>query len=138
MPVYGPSLFSLDKCVIIDSISHEWTGVGGILELADEKGKGSGKSSFNVWAELTPRHNRFIDAILQSPSHVICCGRSDTEWTINQVEKNGKTVNVPEKIGLKAVTRKGFEYEMTLAFELAINHAATSTKDRTGLFQDKP
>jgi hypothetical protein len=45
---------------------------------------------------------------------------------------------VPEKIGLKGVTREGLDYEFTLVFELDIKHQATSTKDRTGLFQDKP
>ncbi|CAB4151303.1 AAA domain containing protein [uncultured Caudovirales phage] len=125
------------EVIIIDSITHEWAGQGGILELADTLGKDA-KSSFTVWAKLTPRHNKFIERILQSKAHIICCGRSKQEYAINQTEKNGKTVNVPEKMGLKAVTREGFDYEMTLSFEIAITHLATSTKDRTGLFQDKP
>lgn len=57
---------------------------------------------------------------------------------MNQKERKGKTVNVPEKMGMKAITREGFDYEMTIAFELAVSHLAQSTKDRTGLFQDKP
>lgn len=125
------------EVIIIDSITHEWAGPGGILEIADSLAKDA-KSSFTVWAKLTPRHNRFIDAILQSGCHVICCGRSKQDYALNQTEKNGKTVNVPEKIGLKAVTREGFDYEMTVSFELAISHYATSTKDRTSIFQDKP
>lgn len=125
------------EVVVIDSITHEWAGSGGILELADSLGKDA-KSSYTVWAKLTPRHNKFIEAILQSGCHVICCGRSKQDYALNQTEKNGRTVSVPEKIGLKAVTREGFDYEMTVSFELAISHYATSTKDRTGLFQDKP
>lgn len=125
------------QVIIIDSITHEWAGQGGILELADTLGKDA-KSSFTVWGKLTPRHNKFIDAILQSNVHVICCGRSKQEYALNQTEKNGRTVSVPEKVGLKAVTRDGFDYEMTISFELAITHLATSTKDRTSIFQDKP
>ncbi|MEQ9135775.1 MAG: AAA family ATPase [Thalassobaculum sp.] len=125
------------EAIIIDSITHEWAGEGGILELSDALGKDA-KSSYTVWAKLTPRHNKFIETILQSPAHVICCGRSKQDYALNQVEKNGKTVSVPEKIGLKAVTREGFDYEMTVAFDLTIAHYAISTKDRTGLFQDKP
>ena len=125
------------EVIILDSITHEWAGQGGILELSEELGRDA-KNSFAVWAKLTPRHNRFIDSILQAKTHVICCGRSKQDYALNQVEKNGKVVNVPEKIGLKSITREGFDYEMTVSFDLAISHFATSTKDRTGLFQDFP
>lgn len=125
------------EAIVIDSITHEWAGEGGILELSDALSKDA-KNSYTTWAKLTPRHNKFIESILRSEAHVICCGRSKQEYALNQVEKNGKTINVPEKMGLKAVTREGFDYEMTVAFDLAITHYATSTKDRTGLFQDKP
>ncbi len=125
------------EAIIVDSITHEWAGEGGILEIADSLGKDS-KSSFTVWAKLTPRHNRFIEAILQSTAHMVCCGRSKQDYALNQTEKHGKLVNVPEKIGLKAITREGFDYEMTVSFDLAISHYALCTKDRTGLFQDKP
>lgn len=123
--------------IIIDSITHEWAGEGGILEIADSLSKDA-RSSFTVWSKLTPRHNKFIETILKANAHVICCGRSKQDYALNQTEKNGKVVNVPEKIGLKAVTREGFDYEMTVAFDLLISHYANSTKDRTGIFQDKP
>ncbi len=124
------------EVIIIDSITHEWAGAGGILEMADSLSKDS-KSSFMVWSKLTPRHNKFVDRIVSSKVHVICCGRSKQDYAINQTEKHGKIVNVPEKIGLKAVTREGFDYEMTISFDLMISHYAISTKDRTSLFQDK-
>jgi len=125
------------EVIIIDSISHEWFGTGGILEIADDLSK-SIRNSMQVWAKLTPRHNKFIGAILNSPCHVICCGRSKQDYVMNQVEKNGKTINVPEKVGLKAITRDGFDYEMTLSLDIAINHYASVSKDRTDLFMRKP
>lgn len=125
------------EVIIIDSITHEWASEGGILELSDALAKDA-KSSYTVWAKLTPRHNKFIETILRADAHVICCGRSKQDYALNQTEKNGKTVFVPEKIGLKAVTREGFDYEMTVAFDLMISHYAVSTKDRTSIFQDKP
>jgi hypothetical protein len=143
---YAPEKYieAIDACeragmeaIVVDSITHEWSGVGGILEIADELSKAS-KNSFTVWAKLTPRHNKFIDRILQSSAHVICCGRSKQEYVLNQVEKSGRTVNVPEKVGMKAMTRDGFDYEMTISFDIAINHYATTSKDRTGQFMDKP
>jgi len=41
--------------LIIDSMSHEWEGVGGCLEQHDQLG-----GRFTDWAKITPRHNRFI------------------------------------------------------------------------------
>ena len=41
---------------------------------------------------------------------------------------------VPEKVGLKSVTRDGMDYEFTLVLDLDIKHQATASKDRTGLF----
>lgn len=118
------------EVVVIDSISHEWDGPGGCLQIHEQM---TGNSYTN-WAKVTPRHNAFINAILQSPVHVICCGRAKQDYVLQ--EKNGK--QVPEKVGLKAVTREGLDYEMTLCFDLDIKHNATSSKDRTGLFMDKP
>ena len=118
------------QVIIIDSISHEWEGRGGCLELHDNMPG----NSYTNWGKITPRHNSFIDAILQSPAHIIACGRSKQDYVLQ--EKNGK--QVPEKVGLKVITREGFDYEMTLAFDLDIKNNAVASKDRTGLFKGKP
>jgi hypothetical protein len=55
------------QAIIIDSISHEWEGTGGILDI---HGNMTG-NSFTNWSKVTPRHNAFIQAILQSTSHLI-------------------------------------------------------------------
>ena len=118
------------EIIIIDSISHEWEGEGGILSI---HGKMTG-NSFTNWNAVTPRHNAFVNAIIQCPIHIVATIRSKQDYVLS--EKNGKYV--PEKVGLKGVTREGVDYEMTLVFELDIKHNAKSTKDRTGLFIDKP
>lgn len=118
------------EAIIIDSISHEWEGIGGILDI---HGAMMG-NSFTNWAKITPRHNAFIQRILQSSCHIITTIRSKQDYVLS--DKNGKMV--PEKVGLKGVTREGMDYELTVVFELDIKHQATSTKDRTGLFMDKP
>lgn len=51
-------------------------------------------------------------------------------------EKNGK--QVPEKVGMKGVTREGMDYEFTLVFEIDITNNAVATKDRTSVFKGKP
>ncbi|CAN5665322.1 AAA family ATPase [soil metagenome] len=118
------------EVIIIDSVSHEWEGSGGIL---DQHSNMTGNSYTN-WAKLTPRHNDFIQCILQSSCHIIGTIRSKQDYVL--VEKNGKMV--PEKVGMKGVTRDGMDYEFTLVLELDIKHNAIASKDRTNLFMGKP
>lgn len=118
------------EVIIIDSISHEWQSVGGILDIHSNMAG----NSFTNWSKLTPRHNAFIQEILQSPVHVIATIRAKQEYVL--VDKNGK--QVPEKMGLIGVTREGLDYDLTLVFEIDIKHNATATKDRTAIFMDRP
>lgn len=118
------------EVIIIDSISHEWEGESGILALHSAM-QGN---SFTNWNKITPRHNAFVQKILQSNSHIIATIRSKQDYVIS--EKNGKMV--PEKVGLKGVTRENMDYEFTLVLNIDIKHNATASKDRTGLFMDKP
>lgn len=118
------------EVIVIDSMTHEWDGTGGILDIHSNLPG----NSFTNWGKLTPRHNKFIENILQSPAHVICTLRTKQDYVLQ--EKNGK--QVPEKVGLKAVTRDGVDYEFTLVFDLDIKHNATTSKDRTGLFDKMP
>ena len=118
------------EVIIIDSISHEWDGAGGIIEY---HGSLMG-NSFTNWNRVTPMHNSFVNKILQSPAHIIATIRSKQDYVLS--ERNGKVV--PEKVGLKGVTRDGMDYELTIVFDIDIKHHATASKDRTGLFSDKP
>jgi hypothetical protein len=122
--------------LIIDSASHEWNGVGGCLEinekLAQTKFRGN---TWSAWNETTPRHRKFIDALLQSNMHIICTGRSKTETA--QTEENGK--KKVTKLGMKTEQRDGFEYEFTVVLDLTHdNHYAIPSKDRTRLFMGDP
>lgn len=116
------------QVIIIDSISQEWEGNGGIIE-THSKMTGN---SFTNWNYITPRHNAFVQKILQSQCHVLSTIRCKQDYVLS--EKNGKYV--PEKVGLKGVTRDGMDYEFTLVFDLDIKHQAKASKDRTGLFMD--
>ena len=118
------------EVIIIDSLSHAWTGEGGILDqqgkAADTKYKGN---SWAAWRECTPKHNALVDAMLKSSCHLIATMRSKTEYT--QVTENGKTV--VKKLGMAPVQREGMEYEFTVFLDLSVEHIAMASKDRTGL-----
>lgn len=117
------------ECIVIDSTSHEWDGKGGCLEIneliAKTKFKGN---TWSAWSETTPRHQKFIEAIVMSLCHIITTARSKTD-TIQTEDKKIK------KVGLKEIQREGFEYELTVNFNIDRDgHYALASKDRTGIF----
>lgn len=116
------------EVIIIDSASHAW-------EYLLDYHAGLPGNSFTNWSKVTPRHNAFVNAILQSKCHVIVTIRSKQDYILAD-KGNGKMT--PEKVGMKGIQRDGIEYEMTVVFDLDIRHNATSSKDRTSLFADKP
>ena len=115
------------QVIIIDSSSQEW-------EFMLEYHSSLQGNSFTNWNKVTPRHEAFVNAVLQSHIHVICTIRSKTDYIL--VEKNGK--QVPEKIGMKGVQRETLEYEFTLVFEMDMTQRVRATKDRTGMYTGKP
>ena len=119
------------EVVIIDSITHEWQGAGGCLQIHEKLG-----GRFQDWAKVTPRHQAFIDKILQSTCHIITTTRRKVDYSLD-ASSYGRTKVV--KHGTKEITREGFEYELTVNFELINDqHLVKSSKDRTGLFMNKP
>lgn len=119
------------EIIIIDSISHEWQGKSGCLEIHEQLG-----GRFQDWARVTPRHQAFIDAIILSKCHVISTSRSKVDYSLDK-DGNGKTKVM--KLGTKSITREGFEYELTVNFEfLNDKHLVSASKDRTELFSGKP
>lgn len=119
------------EVIIIDSITHEWSGKGGCLQLHEQLG-----GRFQDWAKVTPRHQAFLDAILTSKCHVITTTRRKVDYSLDSTQ-NGRTKVV--KHGTKEITREGFEYELTVNFEmLNDHHMVKASKDRTGLFMNKP
>ncbi len=120
--------------LIIDSISHEWSGIGGCLEIVDSVASAKFRgNTWSAWNDVTPRHRAFLDAMLQAPLHIIATMRSKTETS--QVEENGRKKVV--KLGMKAEQRDGAEYEFTTVLDISHDrHFALASKDRTGLFSD--
>ena len=135
-PPYSPERYieAIELCekegmevIIIDSISHCWD------YLLDIHSNMLG-NSFTNWGKITPRQNAFINKILRSNAHVISTMRVKQDYVLNQ--KNGRFV--PEKVGLKAIQRNDLDYEFTIVFDVDGAHNAKASKDRTGLFIDKP
>jgi hypothetical protein len=120
------------EAIIIDSTTHEWEGEGGCLQLNEKlaiaKFKGN---TWSAWSETTPRHQKFLDAITSSTSHIITTVRNKVETVMGDDKK-------VKKVGTKEVQREGFEYELTLNFNIdRDSHAVIASKDNTRLFEGK-
>lgn len=115
------------EVIILDSISHCWDF------LLDYHSSLVG-NSFTNWSKITPRQKAFVDKLLNSNSHIIATMRVKQDYVLS--EKNGKMI--PEKVGLKAIQRDEISYEFTIVFDIDSKHFATSSKDRTLLFEGKP
>ncbi len=120
--------------LVIDSITHEWSGPGGCLELVDlfaKKGRNGNK--YAAWADVTPLHNAFIEAIHQAPIHILATMRSKMDYL--QTEEGGR--KAVQKVGMAPITREGVEYEFDLMLELDLSHTGAVTKSRAKAMTDK-
>jgi len=113
--------------LILDSTSHEWEGSGGCLELHQKAG-----GTFQAWSKITPRHNKFLAAIADSPIHIIATMRGKDQYSIEQGDKMSV-----KKLGVGAKQREGFEYEFTASFLMdQSTNTADVQKDNTHLFEN--
>jgi hypothetical protein len=140
LPPYSPDRYieAIKTCeatqgvevLIIDSVTHLWKGTGGLLEYQNSLG-----GKYQDWAKTTPLYQKWLNAILYSRLHVITTNRKKQAY--NMLTDGNKTK--VEKAGLDDEIRTGYEYEMTLAFEIINDqHMAKASKDRTQLFGDRP
>ena len=140
-PPFSPERYieCLNQCVsagmdviIVDSSSHEWSGQGGCLELNEKLAQAKYKgNTWSAWNETTPRHDSFVNAILQSRAHIITCTRSKMETILDG--------NRVKKVGMKDIQREGWEYELTVSLTIDRDtHMAIASKDRTNLFNTDP
>lgn len=138
-PPYNPEKFVelIDFAVgegydilIIDSSSHEWEGKGGCLELQQQAG-----GTYQAWSKVTPRHQKFINAIADSPITIIATMRGKDQYEMSKDERGRASV---QKLGVGAKQREGFEYEFTCTFLVdQKTNTAEVQKDNTHIFDSE-
>lgn len=125
------------EVLVIDSLSHAWQGKGGVLEMVDQsarrQSRGGAPSSFSGWREVTPEHNRMVEALIQARLHLIVTMRTKTEYVIDKDEK-GRAV--PRKVGLQPVQRDGLEYEFDVIGDVTPEHDLVIGKSRCPAIAD--
>ena len=119
--------------LVIDSLSHAWEGTGGALEIKDKASSGK-DNNYTAWRLVTPLHNRMVDAILQTPMHVITTMRSRTEY-VQDLNEFGKVVGI-RRVGMAPVQRPGMEYEFDIVCDMDWSHIMTVGKSRCSAVAD--
>lgn len=130
-PPYSPQRYieatqaALDagaKIIIIDSLTHAWSGTGGVLDIVTERTqKSKTKNSYSDgWGGTdggTALQNKMIDYLMAIPAHLICTFRSKMDSVMEKDEGTGRTVI--KRVGIKPVQRDDLEYEfdITLQFD---------------------
>jgi hypothetical protein len=113
--------------IVLDSLSHAWSGRGGALELVDQAQRRYRGNTFAAWKDVTPLHNALVEALTACKSHLICTMRAKTEYVL-QEDQRGR--QVPVKVGLAPVQRDGIEYEFDISGHLDHEHNMRITKTR--------
>jgi hypothetical protein len=115
------------SALIIDSLTHVWTGEGGILDIVGKTNKVE-KDQREGWRNATPRYEHLLETIKTSPIHTICTVRTKTKLLENKETKK------LEKHNDEPIMRDGIEYEFTTVLDIDISHLARASKDRTEIF----
>lgn len=123
-----------DGVLVIDSLTHFWTGEGGTLDVVDDAS--SRGNSFTGWKEGTPAQRGMLDAIIHASCHVVVTMRSKMEYLLVEEVKNGRKITVPTKVGMAPEQRAGVEYEFTVVADMDLEHRLIVSKSRCSLIAD--
>lgn len=119
------------EVIIIDSISHAWSGEGGILEQVEAIAKGNSSKSMVAWGKVKPLEKEFLKLVTGNSVYVLATSRSKQAYDFDK-DENGKTKIV--KMGLKPDQKDALEYEFAIALRIDQDHIAESTKDNSNMF----
>ena len=98
--------------LIIDSVSHEWEGEGGVLEWAESIELRTKKSGLHCWNKPKGAHKKLINRLLRARLHIIFCARA-RERPKTVLDGNGRQQIISD--GFQPIVEKNFPYEMLVS-----------------------
>jgi AAA domain len=130
---YAEAILAADAakypCIVVDSMTHEWAGEGGVLEMQeDELDRMAGQDwdkrervKMASWIKPKMQHKKMVQRLLQVRAHLILCFRAEEK--IEMVKENGKMKIVPKVSltgidGWMPVCEKNLPFELTTSFLL--------------------
>lgn len=118
--------------IIVDSISHFWEGPGGILEVQQNYG-----GTYQAWQKTNPHYAHFISLVTGEKYGIDMLSgiRAKQHYEVSTNEVGKLQI---QKMGLKPTQRDSLEYEFHIAFNIDMQHIATTMKDNSGMFSEVP
>ena len=127
--------------LIIDSMSHEWEGIGGVTDMAGDISRSVAKKNaekwgkpfdwdgtiqFGHWKEPKVEHKKLMLKLLQTRMNIIVCLRA--QYKSRQVKNDkGKSEVIKDEF-TTPIQSEHFIYEMTAHMEIKGDHAIRMTK----------
>jgi energy-coupling factor transporter ATP-binding protein EcfA2 len=116
------------KTIIIDSMTHEHSGIGGVLEMHEEEVQrlaekmGEQAANFPAWAKPKAERRRLVDYVSRLDVNVIACFRAREKVKMLPkldrdgqpiVGRNGKVLQEPQNVGWMPEAAPELVFEMT-------------------------
>lgn len=132
---YAEAIFAADAakypCIVVDSMSHEWAGEGGVLEMHDaeldrmagDDWKKREACKMAAWIRPKTDHKKMVQRLLQVRAHLILCFRAEEKIEMVKDEETKKMVIVAKRSltginGWIPVCEKSLPFELTTSFLL--------------------
>lgn len=113
-------------CVVWDSSSHEWEGLGGVLDMAGENESRSGKPGLHNWKTPKMEHAKLVQFLLRAPVPVVCCIRAKYK-TRQGRDDRGKTCIIKDDY-TSPIQADDFIFDATCHAEILHDHSVKLTK----------
>lgn len=111
--------------LVIDSMSHEWEGIGGVLDMAVERANG-GQPKFGDWKVPKTEHKHLIQKLMRCKAHVIVCCRA--QYKSRQIDKkdyakygitSGANTTIIRDEYQSPIQEERFIFEMTVHLQMS-------------------
>lgn len=101
------------EALVLDSASHVWEGIGGILEIADQQKSRSGLPLEGLvkWSKPKARYKKYVNTLLNSRMHLLISLRAKEKF-VQRKGDNGREEIV--SAGFVEIQDSRFIYEMTV------------------------
>jgi AAA domain len=130
---YAEAIFAADAAqypvIVVDSMSHEWSSDGGILDwqeeelerMAGDDWKKRESCRMASWIKPKMDHKKMVQRLLQIRAHLILCFRAEEKIEMTKVDGEWKVQPKKSLVGLSGwipVCEKALPYELTASFLL--------------------
>ena len=131
---YAEAIFAADDAkypvIVVDSMSHEWAGEGGILDwqeeeldrMAGDDWKKREACKMAAWIKPKMDHKKMVQRLLQVRAHLILCFRAEEK--VDMVRDDDGRMKIVPKVtrtgldGWVPICEKSLPYELTASFLL--------------------